>query len=113
VLRRAPDFSRRVEELYEKASASAKPLRSSEELLRDLELFRLSRKHAAVFSFRFCGPEDPFPPSENSTSRLYKARRLTALPWGSFPFGVFKRNQRPTPSLPHSAVLRLQVFSTS
>jgi hypothetical protein len=30
-----------------------------------------------------------------------------------FPFDVFRRLQRPTPGLPHPAVQRLQVFSTS
>jgi hypothetical protein len=35
------------------------------------------------------------------------------LSWGSAPYDAFRNRQRPTPGLPHPAVLRLQVFSTS
>lgn len=44
---------------------------------------------------------------------MIKARQQTALPWGFLHFDVYKHDQRPTSSLPHSTVLRLQVFSTS
>jgi hypothetical protein len=35
------------------------------------------------------------------------------LPWGLVPYDAYRSRQRPTPGLPHPAVLRLQVFSTS
>jgi hypothetical protein len=100
-------------ELCERVFVSSRRLKSSEELRYQLELRPPSRKHVIVSSSRFNGPKGPLPRSENPTSCLYKARQQTALPWGFLPFDVFKHNQRPTPSLPHSTVLRLQVFSTS
>jgi len=38
---------------------------------------------------------------------------LTALPWSFLPFGDVRLGKRPTPGLPHPAVLRPQVFATS
>jgi hypothetical protein len=38
---------------------------------------------------------------------------LGRLPWGFVPFDAYRSEQRPTPGLPHPAVLRLQAFSTS
>jgi hypothetical protein len=38
---------------------------------------------------------------------------VTALPWSFLPFGDIGLGKRPTPSLPCSAVLHPQVFSTS
>jgi len=38
---------------------------------------------------------------------------LDRLPWGCAPYDASRSGQRPTPGLPHPAVLRLQVFSTS
>jgi len=35
------------------------------------------------------------------------------LPWGLVPYDAFRSRQRPTPGLPHPAVLRLQAFSAS
>jgi hypothetical protein len=40
-------------------------------------------------------------------------RTRAALPWGLVPFDAHRSRQRPTPGLPHPAVQRLQVFSTS
>jgi hypothetical protein len=40
-------------------------------------------------------------------------RDAGALPWGLVPYDACRSRQRPTPGLPHLAVLRLQAFSTS
>jgi hypothetical protein len=50
----------------------------------------------------FCGAE--------TTSQLSRAN---ILPWGLVLFDAFRSGQRPTPGLPHQAVLRLQALSAS
>jgi hypothetical protein len=60
----------------------------------------------------------PVPPSrvESSSERLPTPARMRdagALPWGLSPYDACRSGQRPTPGLPHLAVLRLQAFSTS
>lgn len=55
-------------------------------------------------------PDSPRVPPGPMDPAFFKK---SILPWGLWFFDAFRSGQRPTPGLPHRAVLRLQTFSVS
>jgi hypothetical protein len=85
----------------------------SEDLFLTFQTTLVSRESLADFSRNFTEPEGPDSRHDPPTRELFKARQLSALPWGFLPYNVSRCEQRPAPGLPHPTVLRLQAFSTS
>ena len=53
------------------------------------------------------------PAARSPAPQLTRSGAVTALPWSFLPFGDVWYGKRPTPGLPHPAVLHPQVFTTS
>lgn len=67
-----------------------------------------ARKPSSLIESR---PEPRCP--AGSGAKAPGAGNLVTLPWGLAPYDAYRKQQRPTPGLPHLAVLRLQAFSAS
>jgi hypothetical protein len=97
----------------EELSASALVTAPSEDGSETSRLaLRSSRTLSLTRIIKISSPRSAFLVSR-ACYRARNGRQRTALPWGFFPYDVFRRKQRPMLGLPHPTMLRLQAFSTS